>query len=181
MTILVDWQIKEAIKSGEIGIRPYDEKLINPNSIDVRLGDHFVWYQDDAVEIDPLKSYSLNYKIKECHNDYIFLHQNQFRLGRTKEVISLPDNIVATLEGKSSLARIGLQIHQTGGFIDAGFRGSITLELFNCNNRIIKLTDNMRIAQIVFYKTEKAEIPYNKKRDSKYNGQVDATLSRYSN
>jgi dCTP deaminase len=95
------------------------------------------------------------------------------------EKIELSDSICATIEGKSSLARLGITVHQTGGWIDCGFRGTITLEMTNENMRPVILSAGMPIAQLVFYKTERAEIPYHAKQNAKYRDQSGATGSRY--
>jgi dCTP deaminase len=100
-------------------------------------------------------------------------------LAETMEVIGLSDNIVASIEGKSSIARLGVELHQTGGWIDAGFRGSITLEMCNVNSRPVRMYAGMPIGQLVFYTTERAALPYDRKSDAKYMDQRQATLSRY--
>lgn len=173
--ILVDWQINRAIDDGEIGLDPFDPMLIQPNSIDVRLGDEILFDLSDD-HIDP--------EGKDTHA-YVSVNANggllapkAFGLASTMEVLTLPDNVVAAVEGKSSLARDGLSIHCTGGWIDAGFSGQITLELFNMNNRAIKLKEGMRIAQIVFFRTESAATPYSQKEDARYHGQMGPTPSK---
>ena len=117
--------------------------------------------------------------VGELHADSFVLNPGQFVLAETFECIGLPDNIVATIEGKSSIARLGVTLHQTGGWIDAGFRGTITLEMCNVNSRPVKVYAGMPIGQLVFYTTERAENPYFKKGDAKYLDQRQATLSRY--
>ena len=180
MTVLVDWQIRDAIKSGKIKIDPFDENLIQPNSLDVRLGNHFVWYNPSENIIDPYRKDSINQDFSETRAESIIIEPGDFILAETLEVIGLPDDIVATIEGKSSIARLGLSLHQTGGWIDAGFQGTITLEMANVNKRPIQIYSGMPIGQFVFYKTEHAEKPYNKKCDAKYNNQKNATISKYS-
>ena len=178
MSILVDWQIKQAIESGIIGVEPYEAKLVQPNSLDVRLGNGFVGFPITGKDIDP--RYEETYSDCEIvEYDWVRVHPHEFLLGTTLETITLPDNIVATIEGKSSLARLGITIHQTGGFIDAGFSGQITLEISNVNCRPVRLYSGMTIGQVVFYETENAEVPYNKKKDAKYCGQAGPTLSKY--
>jgi len=177
--ILVDWQLLDRIRRGYIKIDPYDEKLVQPNSLDIRLGNHFVWYRDGSTIIDPYNQESVTSQVDEVHAESFVLHPGQFVLAETLEAIELPDNIVATIEGKSSIARLGIALHQTGGWIDAGFRGTITLEMSNVNPRPVKVYAGMPIGQLVFYTTERAERPYNKKDDAKYLDQRQATLSRY--
>ena len=111
--------------------------------------------------------------------EYIDINPGMFVLAETYEAITLPDNVVATIEGKSSIARLGITLHQTGGWIDAGFSGTITLEICNANQRPVRLHAGMPIGQLVFYTTEKAEKPYGAKGDAKYLNQKNATLSRY--
>jgi len=177
--ILVDWQILDRIARGYITIEPYDPKLVQPNSLDIRLGDHFVWYEHTGDVIDPFNPDSISSHVGEVHADTFILNPGQFVLAETLECIELPDNIVATIEGKSSIARLGVTLHQTGGWIDAGFRGTITLEMANVNSRPVKVYANMPIGQLVFYTTERAANPYYKKSDAKYLDQRQATLSRY--
>jgi dCTP deaminase len=177
--ILVDWQILDRIARGSIKIDPYDAKLVQPNSLDIRLGNHFVWYTVSREVIDPYNKDSVSSGIEEVHSDSFILNPGQFVLAETLECIGLPDNVVATIEGKSSIARLGVTLHQTGGWIDAGFRGTITLEMANVNSRPVKVYAGMPIGQLVFYTTERAERPYDKKGDAKYLDQRQATLSRY--
>jgi dCTP deaminase len=177
--ILVDWQILDRISRGFIIIDPFDPALVQPNSLDIRLGNHFVWYEASDVVIDPFRSDTITSGTCECVADSIVLSSGQFMLAETMEVIGLPDNIVASIEGKSSIARLGIELHQTGGWIDAGFRGSITLEMCNVNSRPVRMYAGMPIGQLVFYTTERAVQPYDRKTDAKYMDQRQATLSRY--
>ena len=177
--ILVDWQLRDRISRGHIRIDPFDPNLIQPNSVDIRLGNHFVWYGKSDEVIDPYDKTSVCVGVEERYCDDFVIMPGQFVLAETLECIGLPDNIVATIEGKSSIARLGVTLHQTGGWIDAGFRGSITLEMANVNARPVKVYAGMPIGQLVFYTTERAENPYDKKTDAKYLDQRKATLSRY--
>ena len=177
--ILVDWQLRDRIARGYIRIDPYDPRLVQPNSLDIRLGNHFVWYEAGSEVIDPYIPDSVTSGVKEVHADAFILNPGRFVLAETLECIGLPDNIVATIEGKSSIARLGITLHQTGGWIDAGFRGTITLEMANVNSRPVKVYAGMPVGQLVFYTTERAENPYDKKSDAKYLDQHQATLSRY--
>ena len=177
--ILVDWQIRDRIVRGFIKIDPYDERLVQPNSIDIRLGNHFVWYKQDPEVIDPYDRESVVVGVEEAEADAFVIRPGAFVLARSLECIGLPDNIVATIEGKSSIARLGVTLHQTGGWIDAGFRGTITLEMCNVNVRPVRVHAGMPIGQLVFYPTERAEKPYDRKGDAKYLDQQQATVSRY--
>jgi dCTP deaminase len=177
--ILVDWQLLDRIGRGHIKIDPYDKNLVQPNSIDIRLGDHFVWYKPSDRVIDPHDRDTIASGVEETVADEFVIRPGAFVLARTLESIELPDNIVATIEGKSSIARLGVTLHQTGGWIDAGFRGTITLEMCNVNTRPVKVYAGMPIGQLVFYTTERAQNPYYSKGDAKYMDQKQATLSRY--
>jgi len=177
--ILVDWQIIDRIERGHITIDPYDKALVQPNSIDIRLGNHFVWYSPSDTVIDPHDRETITSGVEETEADEFVIRPGAFVLARTLETIGLPDNIVATIEGKSSIARLGLTLHQTGGWIDAGFRGTITLEMCNVNSRPVKVYAGMPVGQLVFYTTERAQNPYFSKGDAKYLDQRQATLSRY--
>jgi len=177
--ILVDWQILDRIARGFIHVDPFDPALVQPNSLDIRLGDHFLWYEAGDEVIDPYRKETIASGTADCHADSFVLEPGRFLLAETMEVIGLPDNIVASIEGKSSIARLGVELHQTGGWIDAGFRGSITLEMCNVNTRPVRVYAGMPIGQPVFYTTERAAQPYNLKAGAKYMDQRQATLSRY--
>jgi dCTP deaminase len=177
--ILVDWQIKDRIGRGFIKVEPYDPTFVQPNSLDIRLGNHFVWYEESGAVIDPYDRDTVTSGVQETHAEYFDVPPGMFLLAETFECIELPDNVVATIEGKSSIARLGIALHQTGGWIDAGFRGTITLEISNANQRPVRLYAGMPIGQLVFYTTERAERPYGAKGDAKYLDQRQATLSRY--
>ncbi|MCX6694589.1 MAG: dCTP deaminase [Methanomicrobiales archaeon] len=177
--ILVDWQIHDYVARGVLKVEPFDPSLVQPNSLDIRLGDHFVWYKEGDSVIDPYDRGSICNGTLETRAPSIILKPGQFMLAETREVIELPDTIVASIEGKSSIARLGVELHQTGGWIDAGFRGSITLEMCNANQRPVRVYAGMPIGQLVFYTTERAERPYHAKGDAKYLDQRQATLSRY--
>lgn len=152
---------------------------IQPNSIDVRLGNTFATYRSSTKPIDPYNKYSVQYGLVNIEQDPIILVKGGFLLSETLETISLPADVCATLEGKSSLARLGLNVHQTGGWIDCGFEGTITMEMTNENNRPIILTPEMPIAQLVFFQTAPAKTPYGKKKGAKYHGQSGVTGSKF--
>jgi len=120
---------------------------VQPNSVDIRLGNHFVWYKPGVSVIDPYNQQSVTADVEETHADFFILNPGQFILAETLERIELPDNIVATIEGKSSIARLGVTLHQTGGWINAGFRGTITLEMANVNSRPVKVYAGMPIGR----------------------------------
>jgi dCTP deaminase len=176
---LVDHQIAREIFHGYIKIEPYDNELIQPNSIDIRLGNHFAWHRQSDMVLDPLDKESAEYGAMQETTDSIVLLRHQFRLGTTLERFELPADIFAEVTGKSGLARYGLIVHTTAGLIDAGYRGQITLELLNVGNRPIQLTAGMPIAQMTFTRTDPCQKPYGIKHSSKYQDQIGATHSRY--
>jgi dCTP deaminase len=181
--ILSDVSLREAIVSGRIGIDPFEEVAIQPSSIDVRIDSLFrVFRNHEAPIIDvKLDMRSLTEEVKVDDGGVFVLHPGEFVLGSTVERISVPDDLVARIEGKSSLGRLGLLIHQTAGFIDAGWSGHITLELANVASLPITIYPGMKIGQISFMTmTTPAERPYGKgAHGSKYQGQRGPTPSRY--
>lgn len=178
--ILVDKQIIKKVSSGKLEIEPFRVDRVQPNSYDVSLSQNFVYIGydcNDVLDVKDKNTYDCGTVcVRRCS---IILNPGEFVLGETVEKVQLPDNIVASIEGKSSLARLGLQIHQTGGWIDAGFSGTITLELYNANPRPIKLYAGMPIGQLVFFKTKHCAIPYSQMPHAKYYQQTGATTSKY--
>jgi dCTP deaminase len=181
--ILSDRTIREQLAAGRIAIDPLDESCIQPSSVDLRLDRLFrVFLNHTMSVIDVRKDLSdLTQEVEIAEGDAFILHPGEFVLGSTSERVSLPDDIVARIEGKSSLGRLGLLIHSTAGFIDAGFSGHITLELSNVANLPITLYPGMKIGQVSFLTmTTPADVPYGSaKVGSKYQGQRGPTPSRY--
>ena len=177
--VLVDWEIKQYISQKRIEIEPYDEKSVNPASYDLHLSNEFVYYFNNGQLIDPFDRNSIIYGHEKIKCEIFTIQPGQFILAATKEHISLPKDVSATIEGKSSLARLGLSIHQTGGYIDNGFSGDITLEIKNENCRPIRLYSGMPICQIVFQSTNECECGYGERKTSKYQNQRGAVVSRY--
>ncbi len=179
MGLLVDWQLEECISMGVLIITPYNHRNIQSNSIDVTLSDSFVRYESSSVPVDPYVKESVRHGIKEIKVDEIILNPGEFVLAETIEYIELPGNICCQIEGKSSFARLGLSIHQTGGWVDCGFVGTLTLEMTNVMGRPLILRKGDPIAQLVFFETEHASIPYKDKESAKYVGQTGAQPSMY--
>ena len=178
--ILVDKQILKKVSSGKLGIEPFRVDRVQPNSYDVSLSQNFTYIGRDCNDVLDVKDKNTyDHGSVSVHRSSIILTPGEFVLGETSEKVQLPDNIVASIEGKSSLARLGLQIHQTGGWIDAGFAGTITLELYNASPRPIKLYAGMPIGQLVFFKTKQCAIPYSRMPHAKYYQQTGATTSKY--
>ena len=181
--VLSDRTIKAEIGAGRIVIEPYDESLIQPSSVDVRVDRKFrVFHNARYPYIDVRKPMDdLTELIVIEGDDPFVLHPGEFVLGQTLESIALPDDIVARLEGKSSLGRLGLLIHSTAGFVDPGWNGHVTLELSNVANLPITIYYAMKIGQLSFVQlSEPAERPYGSEElGSKYQGQRGPTPSRY--
>jgi dCTP deaminase len=181
--ILSDRSIREAIDAKRILVDPLDVACLQPSSIDVKLSPLFrVFRNHTAGVIDVKKDLSDLTELVEVPDDGVFmLHPGEFVLGSTLERIAIADDLVARVEGKSSLGRLGLLIHSTAGFIDAGFDGHITLELSNVANLPITLYPKMKIGQVSFMTmTTPADRPYGKGASgSKYQGQRGPTPSRY--
>ncbi len=177
--VLVDHQIKAAIQNEVLRIEPFIEDNLNPNSLDLTLGRGFRFQKGyEKVAIDPYSERDVTTGWVETDNNTI-IKPGQLILGYSAEWVSLPKTICAELNGKSSLARLGLQIHQTGGWIDCGFEGHIVFEFGNLGLRPIKLIPGMTIGQIVFHETAEAEIGYGEKSNSKYQNQEGPVGSRY--
>ena len=182
--ILSDGSIRREIQSGRLIIEPLDEQQVQPASVDVRLGDAFLVFRNHTCEvIDPYdKPADLMETVKVSDGEAFILHPGEFVLGTTLEALGLPDDIVARVEGKSSLGRLGLLIHATTGIVDPGWtRGQITLELSNVATLPIKLWPGMKIGQLSFHNLDApAERPYvHPELNSKYVGQSVPGASQY--
>ena len=181
--ILSDHTIREELAAGRIGIDPLDESCIQPSSVDLRLDKLFRVFLNHTMPVIDVKQdlEDLTRLVEIGDGDAFILHPGEFVLGSTFEEVTLPDDLVARIEGKSSLGRLGLLIHSTAGFIDAGFSGHITLELSNVANLPITLYPGMKIGQVSFLRmTTPADVPYGSARaGSKYQGQRGPTPSRY--
>lgn len=169
--ILSDKTLKRMIDSGELGVTPINEDSIQPASIDCRLGDHFLIVEDRQMQIIDLNS---EIKYRELDGPSITIPPHSFLLATTMEYVRLPKDLTAFVEGRSSIGRIGLFI-QNAGWVDPGFEGQITLELYNANSLPIRLEAGRRICQLVFCSMDQAAAsPY----QGKYQGQQRATGSR---
>ncbi len=187
--ILSDRTLRERLAAGDIVIDPLDESLIQPSSIDVRISHLFRVFRNHTagaidVKIDQGAMTELVEMPVDEHgvgDDAFMLHPGEFVLGSTFERVAVPNDLVGRVEGKSSLGRLGLLIHSTAGFIDAGFDGHITLELANVASLPITLYPGMKIGQVSFMQmTTPADNPYGQGASgSKYQGQHGPTPSRY--
>lgn len=185
MAILSDKTIKEYLKEGKIVIEPLkDEKQIQPSSVDMRLGDEFKVFKVirkpyiDPKDEEDIASYMESTTVKE--GDAFIIHPNEFALATTSEYVKVPEDLVARVEGRSSMGRLGVTMHVTAGFIDPGFEGKITLEISNIGAMPVALYPGQRVCQIVFETmTTPSEIPYgHPSRNSKYMGQTRPESSR---
>ena len=181
--VLSDRTIRRLLAEGRIEIEPYDESLLQPSSLDVRVDRFFrVFHNNRYPFIDVREPQEDLTELVEIPDETPFvLHPGEFVLGSTLERVRLPDDLVARLEGKSSLGRLGLLIHSTAGFIDPGWNGHVTLELSNVANLPITIYYGMKIGQLSFVRlTEPAEVPYGSDElGSKYQDQRGPTPSRY--
>jgi dCTP deaminase len=181
--ILSDVSIRKALAEGRIIIDPLDEASIQPSSVDLHFDRYFRVFRNDTTPfIDPKEPQeNLTELVEVTEEGSFILHPGEFVLGSTLERVALPDDLVARLEGKSSLGRLGLLIHSTAGFVDAGWDGHLTLELSNVANLPIAIYPGMKIGQISFLEmTTPASAPYGSaSMGSKYQGQRGPTPSRY--
>ena len=181
--LLSDRDILAEIEAKRIVLEPYDASLLQPSSIDFRLDRYFRVFENHRYpHIDPAADQSdLTRMVEPQGEEPFILHPGEFVLGSTYEVVGLPDDVAARVEGKSSLGRLGLLIHSTAGYVDPGWEGTLTLELSNVANLPIKLYDGMKIGQISFQRlSSPVEIAYGDARiGSRYLGQTDPTASRY--
>ena len=180
--LLSDRDIRAEIAANRVGVEPFDEAMIQPSSVDVRLDKFFRVFENHKYSvIDPsTEQAELTREVISEGDEPFILHPGEFVLASTYEVITLPDDIAGRLEGKSSLGRLGLLTHSTAGFIDPGFSGHITLELSNVANLPVKLFAGMKIGQLCLIKlSSPAEHPYgSEKYGSRYQGQRGPTPSR---
>lgn len=180
--LLSDGDIRQQLQEGRIGLEPLNLELLQPSSIDVRLDRFFRLFDNHKYPfIDPREQQDELTRFVEVQSDEAFiLHPGEFVLGSTFEYVSLPNDIAARLEGKSSLGRLGLLTHSTAGFVDPGFQGHVTLELSNVATLPIKLWPGMKIGQLCFFQlSSPSENPYgSEKYGSRYQGQRGPTASR---
>jgi dCTP deaminase len=181
--ILSDRTIREAIESGRIVIDPFDPAMVQPSSVDLTLDRSFRVFRNHTRAVIDVKERmdDLTEQVDIPADGVFLLHPGEFVLGSTSERVGLPDDLVGRIEGKSSLGRLGLLIHTTAGFVDAGFDGYLTLELSNVATLPITLYPGMKIGQISFLQmTSPADQPYGSGAlGSKYRGQQGPTPSQY--
>ena len=180
--LLSDRDIQAEVAAGRVRLDPFDPAMIQPSSIDVRLDRYFRLFDNHKYAvIDPAEEQPELTRLVEVDPDEAFiLHPGEFVLASTLEQVSLPDDIAARVEGKSSLGRLGLLTHATAGFVDPGFTGHVTLELSNVATLPIKLWPGMKIGQLCFFQLSSPSTqPYGSRgRGSHYQGQRGPTASR---
>ena len=171
------------VRERRVRIDPWDETMVQPASVYLRLGDTFRVFHNHRVSTIDLREppRGLTEEVKVDEDQPFVIHPGEFCLGRTMEWIELPDDIVSRIEGKSSIGRLGLIVHATAGFCDPGWKGTLTLELNNLTRVPIKLYAGLPIAQLSFMTLDAAALrPYGHEQlGSHYQGQLEATESRY--
>jgi dCTP deaminase len=183
VSVLSDGTIVRLVEEGRVRIDPWDPALVQPASVDLRLGSSFRVFHNhrtSAIDLrDPPQNLTEEVPIEE--GQPFVIHPGEFVLGRTLEWVELPHDIVARIEGKSSLGRLGLIVHATAGFCDPGWKGTLTLELTNLTRIPIRLYAGLPIAQLSFMTLDRpAQRPYGSPElGSHYQGQLEATESRY--
>ena len=180
--LLSDRDIRAEVDDGRVVLEPYEPAMVQPSSVDVRLDRYFRVFENHRYpHIDPASEQpDLTRLVETTGEEQFVLHPGEFVLASTFEVVTLPDDVAARLEGKSSLGRLGLLTHSTAGFIDPGFSGHVTLELSNVATLPIMLWPGMKIGQLCFFRlSSPSEHPYGSARyGSRYQGQRGPTPSR---
>ncbi|HEY8818112.1 MAG TPA: dCTP deaminase [Candidatus Limnocylindrales bacterium] len=183
MSVLSDRDIRTALDEGRVKIHPYDAHDLQPSSVDLHLDRSFRVFRNNRYAFIDVRSPQpdLTEMLTIADDEPFILHPGEFVLGQTHEWVELPIDLVARLEGKSSLGRLGLLIHSTAGYVDPGWKGNLTLELSNVANLPIALYFGMRIGQISFFKmSSPVDRPYGSPElGSKYQGQSEPTASAF--
>ncbi|MFC6826489.1 dCTP deaminase [Halopelagius fulvigenes] len=183
--ILSDADILERLEAGDLVVDPIDDidMQVQPASIDLRLGTEFLEFQRTNIScIHPNREDEVSKYVTETYveeGEEFILHPGDFVLGTTKERVEIPPDLLATVEGRSSLGRLAIVIHATAGIVDPGYKGQITLELSNLGTAPVALTPGMRVSQLVFTELKRAaDRPYGSDRGSKYQNQTGPQASR---
>ncbi len=182
LVLLSDRDIRTELDAGRIQLDPFEPSMVQPSSVDVRLERMFRLFDNHKyAHIDPsVEQPDLTRLVEVDPEEPFVLHPGEFVLGATYEQVTLPEDVAARLEGKSSLGRLGLLTHSTAGFIDPGFSGQVTLELSNMATLPIKLWPGSKIGQLCFFRlSSSAEYGYGSAtHQSRYQGQRGPTASR---
>ncbi|MFD1571951.1 dCTP deaminase [Halorubrum laminariae] len=183
--ILSDADILDRLADGDLAIEPLDDvdQQVQPASVDLRLGERFLEFQRTNIpcihptEADEVGEYVTETTVEE--GEEFILHPGDFVLGTTAERVEIPPDLLATVQGRSSLGRLAIVIHATAGIVDPGYRGQITLELSNLGAAPVALTPGMRVSQLIFTELKRpADRPYGTDRGSKYQDQDGPQASR---
>ncbi|MCL4392759.1 dCTP deaminase [Patescibacteria group bacterium] len=177
--VLSDKDIQENIEKGEIVIKPFNKESLQPSSYDLHLSSKFIIFDNYTKEYIDVKSNDEFGKLIDITDKgYFIIHPGEFVLGATIEYVKIPSFLVARIEGKSSLGRLGLIIHATAGYVDPGFEGTLTLEITNLSRLPIKIYPDMKIAQLAFQKMLSIPSKLYGEYNNKYQGQIDPTSSK---
>ncbi|MCX6706519.1 MAG: dCTP deaminase [Candidatus Woesearchaeota archaeon] len=184
MVVLSDRDLKRCIKEGKIVIEGMTDDQIGPSSVDLTLGDEFrIFKHCEVTHIDPREG-NLDHLmdiVKKSATNAFIIHPGEFILATTKEYVKVPDDMIARLDGRSSWGRLGIVVHSTAGSVHPGFEGKLTLEMANISKVPVKLWPGSRICQLTFeMMSSPAENPYNKRKGSKYSGQINPGISKIS-
>src|SRR5215211_2132556 len=183
MAVLSDRDIRAAVQAGRVRIDPYDAACLQPSSVDLHLDADFRVFRNNRYPYIDVRAPQpdLTELVTIAEDEPFILHPTEFVLGQTLEWVEIPDDLVARIEGKSSLGRLGLLIHSTAGYVDPGFKGNLTLELSNVANLSIALYRGMKIGQISFFRmSSEVDRPYGSPElGSKYQGQSEPTASAF--
>lgn len=178
--ILSDRDILNRIKGGDLKIEPFYSRAVQPSTVDLRLDDKIRVFDNWEVEMVDVKKKDDPSRVVKVEKSGFVVHPGEFLLGATQEKITLPDNLAAKLEGRSSIGRLGLIIHATAGYVDPGFSGWLTFEISNISRLPIKIYPGMKIAQLCFFQMSSPvrHLYGSKQTNNKYQGQKGPTSSR---
>jgi dCTP deaminase len=183
VSVLSDRDIAALLASGRVKVEPYDPADLQPSSVDLHLDRSFRVFRNNRYAFIDVRAPQpdLTELLSVADEEPFVLHPGEFVLGQTLEWVELPNDLVARLEGKSSLGRLGLLIHSTAGYVDPGWKGKLTLELSNVAKLPIALYFGMKIGQISFFEmSSPVDRPYGSRGlGSKYQGQSEPTASAY--
>ena len=179
MTVLSEKDIRTRLDKGDLIIKPIEDYQIGPASVDFRLGNKFrVFHTSSRTHIDIMdagKAQDCTNLVEIQDNQPFIIHPGEFVLASAKEYIKIPHDLIGILHGRSSVGRLGIQVHATSGFVEPGYFGNLTLEMSNISRIPIALYPNMRICQIIF---QRLETPAGEKKNAKYSGDNEPTISK---
>jgi dCTP deaminase len=178
--VLSDYDIEEELKKGEFSITPYDKSSLQPSSYDLHLGSKFIIFDNHDIDVIDVKVKNNNFRtIDVSEKGFFMIHPNNFVLCSTIERVKIPKYLCGRIEGKSSIGRLGLIVHVTAGYIDPGFDGTLTLEMFNLSSVPIKVYPNIKIAQLSLSLLKTPSKKSYGEYGNKYQGQIDPKESMF--